>query len=593
MGEVKNSFLVRNEAGEEWAVDEDKLSDAEKDGYLPVVSNGQETHRVASSDLPLAKQDGYSPINEADFWEQVDAKADKDEHDNAISTKAGDLIKSVGEGVPGAGFVQKGASALEAGVNYALNTEGSEGKSFGELYDEGQARRRQESIERHERSPVIATVGNVAGALAVPNPAGIAGRVGLNVADAATRADSVDEAIDNAETAGLVSGAFEALPYLKRLIPGTEGAYKGVNKAVAKVASVLPTGNSATADEIYEVLSKPTARRVAKEADMLKLTDEVIPHLEDATSRLDDAVGTGYSRLQDEAAMAAGDIPDLMNTIRSDVRAARNYIDSNKVLFSNPASKVVDGVAHILNESSDGLDAYKLLKARRHLDDLMKNKNWEALNAHDREVIESLRGRLNLALHESIPGADAMRQADDLFSGYRKTVGEFFDRVGKRGKDGVALDKLHNDLRSGSARGATFDKELVNASRWVEEHADKLGDEAGAAGVSAFTSLAGLRKVGDMSRQLDYLKKASGGLSSQAINALAQAFAGIKTMGASLIGLPVTNPSLYMQILDSLPHETIAVLQHAASKGQNQLALTHYLLMKNDAEYRRAFEDAD
>ena len=56
-------FTVRDSKGQSFEVDEDKVSEAEKDGFLPVVSNGTEEHRVSFSDLPLAAKDGYSPIS--------------------------------------------------------------------------------------------------------------------------------------------------------------------------------------------------------------------------------------------------------------------------------------------------------------------------------------------------------------------------------------------------------------------------------------------------------------------------------------------------------------------------------------------------
>lgn len=55
-------FKVKNTSGQEFDVNEDKIQDAEKDGYLPVVSNGKETHRVSYSDLGLAVKDGYNPL---------------------------------------------------------------------------------------------------------------------------------------------------------------------------------------------------------------------------------------------------------------------------------------------------------------------------------------------------------------------------------------------------------------------------------------------------------------------------------------------------------------------------------------------------
>lgn len=56
------SYSVKNESGQIFEVDEDKVEQAEKDGFLPVVSNGKEQHRVSVNDLHLAEQDGFKPV---------------------------------------------------------------------------------------------------------------------------------------------------------------------------------------------------------------------------------------------------------------------------------------------------------------------------------------------------------------------------------------------------------------------------------------------------------------------------------------------------------------------------------------------------
>lgn len=59
---MATTYTVRNDQGQSFQVDEDKLSLAAKDGYLPVVSNGQEEHRVDPESMHLAVKDGYKPI---------------------------------------------------------------------------------------------------------------------------------------------------------------------------------------------------------------------------------------------------------------------------------------------------------------------------------------------------------------------------------------------------------------------------------------------------------------------------------------------------------------------------------------------------
>lgn len=55
-------YKVRDANGNTFEVDEEKAHKAEADGYLPVVSNGKEEHRVSFNDLPRAMEDGYQPL---------------------------------------------------------------------------------------------------------------------------------------------------------------------------------------------------------------------------------------------------------------------------------------------------------------------------------------------------------------------------------------------------------------------------------------------------------------------------------------------------------------------------------------------------
>ena len=54
------AIKVRNEQGQEFEVDQDKIGQAEQDGFLPVVSNGSQEFRVNFSSLDKAKTDGFS-----------------------------------------------------------------------------------------------------------------------------------------------------------------------------------------------------------------------------------------------------------------------------------------------------------------------------------------------------------------------------------------------------------------------------------------------------------------------------------------------------------------------------------------------------
>lgn len=72
------ALTVRNENGQEFQVDESKISAAEKDGFLPLVTNGKEIHRVAYNDIKLAQRDGFEAFNPDSYSsENIDAKKAK------------------------------------------------------------------------------------------------------------------------------------------------------------------------------------------------------------------------------------------------------------------------------------------------------------------------------------------------------------------------------------------------------------------------------------------------------------------------------------------------------------------------------------
>lgn len=141
---------------------------------------------------------------------------------------ASDLMGSITHNIPLAGVAQKAGSAFAAGAaqltpDAVLKPE-YQGKSFTELYKMNQDKVASDQAAREERSPIASTVGSIIGSAApVPLAATLpaaATRVGLNVADQATRADTLSEAGDKALTSGAISAAGEAL------IPGASKLFK-------------------------------------------------------------------------------------------------------------------------------------------------------------------------------------------------------------------------------------------------------------------------------------------------------------------------------------------------------------------------------
>lgn len=59
-------YKVRNDKSEEFDVDEDKLGEAGRDGFHPVVSNGTDEFTAELKDLPQAAKDNFMPVMSSD-----------------------------------------------------------------------------------------------------------------------------------------------------------------------------------------------------------------------------------------------------------------------------------------------------------------------------------------------------------------------------------------------------------------------------------------------------------------------------------------------------------------------------------------------
>lgn len=82
------SYQVKNDSGQIFEVDEDKIAQAEKDGFLPVVSNGEDEYMVPFSKLADAEKDGFRPIHKS-FIDEVGGYA---QQALGAAAKAADVV---------------------------------------------------------------------------------------------------------------------------------------------------------------------------------------------------------------------------------------------------------------------------------------------------------------------------------------------------------------------------------------------------------------------------------------------------------------------------------------------------------------------
>jgi len=155
-------FKVRNEAGDEQEVDIKKVLQAEKDGYLPIVSNAEGVeHRVSTQDFSKAKKDGYNPIKTSDVG---GIEAGLRGAVRSITWGAGDEI--------GGGLEALGSMVGVRGLgspylkDVRLETDEEDKQDLSEIYSKMRDRRRDLHKETEKAQPGAYLAGQVGGGLA-------------------------------------------------------------------------------------------------------------------------------------------------------------------------------------------------------------------------------------------------------------------------------------------------------------------------------------------------------------------------------------------------------------------------------------------
>lgn len=162
------AITVRNEAGEDRQVDPTKVQLAEADGFMPVVTNGQDERRVSHKNLSAANKDGYQVL-------ELHNAAKANQADTEEKTKIGALEAGARGAVQGAtfGFSDEIGGAL-GGAYDALTSD----KSLKDAYIENRDRIREADRKAAEDSEMAYGVGNLGGGIASGIATGGASLVG-------------------------------------------------------------------------------------------------------------------------------------------------------------------------------------------------------------------------------------------------------------------------------------------------------------------------------------------------------------------------------------------------------------------------------
>lgn len=295
---METTYTVQNDKGESWQVDESKLADAEKDGFLPQVSNGTDVARASQADLAQAAKDGYRPV---------------------VDRKVSQLESGVRGAAQGAtlGFGDEITGAAETAGKTLFGNEKL--RDFPANYAQHRDEARNANAVARTSNPFTYGAGEVAGsipAVAIASRGGVPGLAAMGAAQGAGASEAnnvTDIAGDSAKSAALSA-----------LLAGV-GA--GVGKSISKGV---------------ETLSRPAVAPVAEAGGSLldKLT---MPAVAGYTA---DMLVPGSGTMIGSGLAAAKMLPGAINTIRQKAPAVIQSIkDIPAAVISSKFGAVLDAAA--------------------------------------------------------------------------------------------------------------------------------------------------------------------------------------------------------------------------------------------------------
>ena len=308
-------YTVKNDAGETAEVDEDKISEAEKDGYLPVVTNGQEEVRASFKDIPKAEADGFKPISR-----------------NEVS-KTESFVRGAAQEAT-LGFADEATAALEA-VGKSLT--GPE--KYLDVYRKAREESREAYKQAEEANPLTYLSGQVVGGIA---PAVATGGAGLG-------ALGLKQAAKQSAIAGLKYGAGSGLGYSQADL--TKGE---VGEAALDVAKGGAMGGAFGA--AIPLISKPAA---AGKNALFEKIDDISPEILDISVEAA-KITTRGDEIASKAAKAKsfekiGQLTEDLNDKILEMAKPKYNDDIKKALETNPG-EISDFINTNINRLDDAIE---------------------------------------------------------------------------------------------------------------------------------------------------------------------------------------------------------------------------------------------
>lgn len=386
------SYQVKNEAGEQFEVDEANLADAEADGYLPVVSNGQDTHRVSYADLSMAAKDGFEPVgNEPSIGKTVMGKLASGASLGFVDELAGGLEaggRAVGLKGLGGKLNEIGLSEEGPTMNY---------DTLSKAYKGARDAERMSQSRMSKANPIASGVSEIAGSIATfpaTGAASLAGRVGTAAGFGAvsglgtSNEESLSGMAQDAAIGGALAGGMQY---------GGEKIASGVRSLFADNKPLKALGKTAAGispENTERYLSRSKQVNAAPELEDVGryFQDEAIPKLQEHISKLDNEA---WNALSTDPSLAKQDV----------LQIGQDYV--NKMLQGRGGN--------LSRNAGTGADADKIKAIYEQLDEVQNAFGSHMSEADLKSVVQNMQ-KLGWSL-EGSPRTSLQGQALQELSG--------------------------------------------------------------------------------------------------------------------------------------------------------------------------------
>lgn len=402
-----NIYKVRNSSGSDFDVDEDKLHQAEKDGFLPVVSNGKEEHRVSSFDLHKAAADGYSPI---------------------ITKPEPSIGESIVRGAAqGATF--GGVDEATGAIN-ALSDVAGDKYTLADLLDRYRAHRdesRANYAAAEQANPIASLAGNLAGGIALPMGAlnsarsamALGAAAGLGSSEADLTKGEVGQAAHDVGTGAVIGGAAHHLFNLGK------GAYE-LAKATSPATSYAGARKALKDAPIAEILDEKTGQIIKQPVNFH--SEKGIQAAEAKFNTHSQEIHSGVKGALKDSGEAISRIKDTKNPNLTQSEMSSDLANVTKTL-----SELKDNILTVTPETS--ADQAKLKQTVENINQLIKAE--VPLSA---KVIANIKSKIDDLQSFSVADSSKLKDREALQAA-KKTSEELGEMV-KRYVDPNFRDEL-------------------------------------------------------------------------------------------------------------------------------------------------------